>query len=197
MDTRAVLGDLLCTTHARPTLEDIFEDHDLTPNSTADDLLRSKASYACLLPVYYATHLEMTIDPTYIGLIRDHKNEYLLARAGIYNLNEPFMRLDGKVRLHDTNYICHGDRHVVIIDEGYLGLCLDNGENKLLWAGVHAWTSHTMHFIRQVSMAGDVLELGPYKLVTVMDGYVALVSWGCGGIGGRHRHLPTTDRAKR
>jgi len=67
-----------------------------------------------------------------------------------------------------------GDRTIVTVPEGYVGLCEDRGQPVLLPPGMHQWKSDTLMFTEHIDLAMHVIELGPWTLVTVDEGYWAV-----------------------
>merc|ERR550514_1161502 len=51
---------------------------------------------------------------------------------------------------------------------------MDNGQPVLLPPGIHVWTSESLYFQRQVPLNDHLIELGPYTLITVDEGYAAV-----------------------
>merc|ERR1711937_986167 len=72
--------------------------------------------------------------------------------------------------------IINGNRSIVTIDQGFIGLCLDRGQPVLLPPGMHQWKSDTMKYERAIDLAQHVIHLGPYTLITVDEGYAAITS---------------------
>ena len=68
----------------------------------------------------------------------------------------------------------HGDRNVVIVEQGYIGYAMDNGIPVLLPQGLHCWTSNSLHYIKAVPLNDHVIRLGPYTILTVDEGYAAV-----------------------
>merc|ERR1719379_26100 len=71
-------------------------------------------------------------------------------------------------------HIEHGNRTIVIVEQGYLGFAQDNGQPVLLPPGIHVWTSESLFFIKPVPLDDHIVELGPMTLVTVDEGYAAV-----------------------
>ena len=44
-------------------------------------------------------------------------------------------------------HIHHGDRTIVVVDQGLIGYASDNGHPVLLPPGIHQWQSQTLVFI--------------------------------------------------
>ena len=51
---------------------------------------------------------------------------------------------------------------------------MDNGQPVLLPPGIHVWTSESMYYERSVPLNDHVIELGPYTILTVDEGYAAV-----------------------
>jgi regulator of protease activity HflC (stomatin/prohibitin superfamily) len=71
-------------------------------------------------------------------------------------------------------HIQHGNRTVVIIEQGHIGYATDNGQPVLLPPGIHVWTSESLDYIKSVPLSDHLIHLGPYTIVTVDEGYVAI-----------------------
>merc|ERR1711985_112043 len=57
---------------------------------------------------------------------------------------------------------------------GFVGLCIDRGQPVLLPPGMHQWKSDTLKFEKAIDLAQHVINLGPYTLITVDEGYAAI-----------------------
>ena len=55
-----------------------------------------------------------------------------------------------------------------------LGYATDKGQPVLLPPGLHSWKSDTMTFVRSYDLNEHVIEVGPYTIVTVDEGYAAI-----------------------
>ena len=51
---------------------------------------------------------------------------------------------------------------------------MDNGQPVLLPPGIHVWTSESLHFQQSVPLNDHIIELGPYTILTVDEGYCAV-----------------------
>merc|ERR1719159_1149897 len=125
----------------------------------------------CLL--YGATHIETFVPAGHVGFLMNEKNEYLFMQPGMHNIKTCFTR---QTRSPKTlrGHIEHGNRTIVIVEQGYLGYAQDNGQPVLLPPGIHVWTSESLFFIKQVALDDHIVELGPMTLVTVDEGYAAV-----------------------
>jgi len=72
------------------------------------------------------------------------------------------------------DHIKHGNRTIVIVEQGYVGYATDNGQPVLLPPGIHVWTSESLEFHRAVALKDHRITLGPYTLITVDEGYAAV-----------------------
>merc|ERR1719379_616191 len=71
-------------------------------------------------------------------------------------------------------HIQHGNRTIVIVEQGFLGYAQDNGQPVLLPPGIHVWTSESLFFIKPVKLDDHIVDLGPMTVVTVDEGYAAV-----------------------
>lgn len=71
-------------------------------------------------------------------------------------------------------HIQHGNRTIIIVEQGYLGFARDNGQPVLLPPGIHVWTSESREFVESKPLDDHLVIFGPYTLVTVDEGYAAV-----------------------
>ena len=57
---------------------------------------------------------------------------------------------------------------------GYIGYAIDNGQPVLFPPGIHVWTSDSLEFKQSIPLSDHLIRLGPYTIVTVDEGYVAI-----------------------
>merc|ERR1719352_557011 len=100
-------------------------------------------------------------------------SEYVFYGPGIHRVIDPFTRTRKQVSLKDE-VIVWGNRTIVTVPQGFIGLCEDRGQPVLLPPGMHQWKSDTLKFRHKVDLANHVIELGPWTLVTVDEGYAAV-----------------------
>lgn len=167
---------LLCDKYRRRDIEDIFTGKDLMANSSATDNIakRFKSGYYCgLCCIYKATHVEMFVPAGHVGKLMNEKNEYLFAQPGMHNITSFFLRqVSDPVPLR--GHIKHGNRTIVIVEQGYIGYATDNGQPILLPPGIHVWTSESLDFVRSHPLRDHFIKLGPYTILTVDEGYSAV-----------------------
>merc|ERR1719156_424386 len=94
-------------------------------------------------------------------------------QPGMHNIQSCFMRMVGEPKPL-RGHIQHGNRTIVIIEQGYLGYAMDNGQPVLLPPGIHVWTSESLFFIKPVKLDDHIVDLGPMTVVTVDEGYAAV-----------------------
>lgn len=100
-------------------------------------------------------------------------SEYVFYGPGVHRVIDPFTTVQKQVSLKDE-VIAWGNRTIVTVPQGYIGLCEDRGQPVLLPPGMHQWKSDTMKWVHKVDLAKHVIELGPWTLVTVDEGYAAV-----------------------
>ena len=164
---------LLTTQHRRSGIEGLDI---LAPNTNAQwNMARKLPWYAtgvgiCAYPIF---HKEFTVPAQHVQKLRDHEGGYQLAGPGMHVIKSAFWSLeDGPVPLR--GHIHHGDRTIVVVDQGLIGYASDNGHPVLLPPGIHQWQSQTLVFIRFIDLENHIIPLGPYTLVTVDEGYAAI-----------------------
>lgn len=174
---------LLCTEFRRMSIDDIFTGDDLRANSSKKNNVWKRLKYGYYfgvgVPLYKLTHLELFVEASHVGLLMDEKNNYLFAQPGMHNINSMFIKTVGNPKPLTGDgvsgvHIRHGNRTICIVEQGFIGYAIDNGQPVLLPPGIHVWTSESRKFIRQVALNDHMIELGPYTLVTVDEGYAAI-----------------------
>merc|ERR1719408_775327 len=100
-------------------------------------------------------------------------SEYVFYGPGIHRVIDPFTKTRKQKSLKEE-FISWGNRTIVTVPQGFIGLCEDRGQPVLLPPGMHQWKSDTLKFMKKVDLANHVIELGPWTLVTVDEGYAAV-----------------------
>lgn len=178
---------LLNSKFRKDCFEDIFDDGDLSPNSSSSQTFLSKMKWGvywtpgCGFILYKILHSEVTVPPGFVSCFIDQDNNYIFAKPGIHNICNPFLKrvshpinVSGTGSYHSVTCIVHGNRTVVTVAQGMLGYASDMGQPVLLPPGLHSWTSETLVFERMIELSEHVIELGPYTLLTVDEGYAAI-----------------------
>jgi len=114
-----------------------------------------------------------------IQLVEDGRGNFLFYGAGVHLILDPFYTVHERAREFgkggkETGPILHGDRTVVVVEQGFIGFALDKGQPVLLPPGLHQWKSATMHYIKAYDLNNNVIRMGPLTLVTVDEGYAAV-----------------------
>jgi len=168
---------LLTTKYRRTDIEDIFTGHDLRANTTQADNIKARCLscyYCCVgIPIYHATHAEFFVPAGHVGLLMNERNEYLFAQPGMHNIQSCFVKQVGPP-LPLRGLVQHGNRTIVIVEQGFIGYAIDNGQPVLLPPGIHVWTSESLFYQQSVALNDHLITLGPYTLVTVDEGYAAV-----------------------
>jgi len=169
------VNGLLTTKYRRASVEEIFTGLDI--KSTTDWVknirLRLQWGAYCLCPFYKCMHTELFVPAGHVGLLMDDKNQYLFAQPGMHNIASHFTRVVGPPRML-TDTIVHGNRTIVIVEQGFIGYAMDNGQPALLPPGIHVWTSESLFYQKSVPLNDHIITLGPYTLLTVDEGYAAV-----------------------
>jgi hypothetical protein len=103
----------------------------------------------------------------------DEENRYLFAQPGMHNIRSCFTKEASAPKALRT-HIQHGNRTIVVVEQGYIGYAMDNGHPVLLPPGIHVWTSESLYFEKSVPLDDHVIYLGPYTILTVDEGYTAV-----------------------
>jgi len=175
-----VNAGLLTTDYRKLSFDDIFEGVDLKVSSSkSNDLCeRCKYGYYCC-PVlgcilYSCTHTEVFIPAGHVGLFMDGSQNYLFAQPGMHNIGSVWIKYIGQSPLPINQQLQHGNRVILVVEQGYVGLAFDNGQPVLMPPGIHVWTSETLRYREAVALDQHILKLGPYTLLTVDEGYAAV-----------------------
>eukprot|EP01064_Diplonema_japonicum_P019113 TRINITY_DN27810_c0_g1_i1.p1 TRINITY_DN27810_c0_g1~~TRINITY_DN27810_c0_g1_i1.p1 ORF type:complete len:475 (+),score=135.82 TRINITY_DN27810_c0_g1_i1:46-1470(+) len=104
--------------------------------------------------------------------IKDGSGEFLLAGEGPHCYFSPFITTHGPLDLSSS--LQWGDWSVAVVEQGCIGLALDKGNPVLLPPGFHQWKNSTLRFKESITLDKPVIPLGPFTLLTVNEGYVAV-----------------------
>jgi len=167
---------ILCTEYRRADTNEIFTGNDMRANTDAWQNIKKKCQWGYFCGVcclYKAFHTEMFVPAGHVGLLMNDRNEYLFAQPGMHNIASLFIRcVSDPTPLR--GHILHGNRTIVIVEQGYIGYATDNGQPILLPPGIHVWTSESLDFHKSVALRDHIIQLGPYTLLTVDEGYAAV-----------------------
>ena len=154
-----------------------IEDLDLIqPNSSKGGNFTARMlAYATVVGfcTYDATHLEFMVPAGHVQKICDGNGNYFFAAPGYHNIVSMFYtKVHHPVPLR--GHVKHGDRSILVVDQGFIGYATDNGMPVLLPPGIHEWKSDTMDFVKYIDLEDHLIALGPYTLLTVDEGYAAV-----------------------
>jgi regulator of protease activity HflC (stomatin/prohibitin superfamily) len=169
---------MLTTEYRKSSFEDIFSPIDFKANSShSGNWMARFASCWCIPGVgcamYNATHTEMFVPSGHVGLLIDNENRFLFAQPGMHNIPSMWIQVDREPEQLDK-VIVHGNRTLLVVQQGTIGVAWDNGQPKLFPPGIHSWLSETLRFESFIPLDRHVIEFGPYTLLTVNEGYAAV-----------------------
>ena len=169
----------LCTDYRRKDIEDIFTGKDFKATSSKMKDIKTYIMYTLLIPppfgviLYSCVVNQFFVPAGHVGFLMNERNEYLFAEPGMHNIKSMFIRQVGAPRPL-RGHIEHGNRTIVIVEQGHLGYAVDNGQPVLLPPGIHVWRSESLRFQKTVPLSHHLIRLGPYTLITVDEGYAAV-----------------------
>jgi len=170
------MAGLICSDHLRRSIAEL--DMLKANDDRSGSLNRSLLSCLVCGPIGYCVyhcvlHSEFIVPAGHVRLLRDQDGGYVFAGPGMHNLNSMFIKPEGS-EVAIRGEIRHGDSHIVIVEQGFIGLAMDNGQPILLPPGLHQWKSDTMFYERAIPLNDHVIKFGPYTLLTVDEGYAAV-----------------------
>jgi hypothetical protein len=167
-------ADLLVLKHRRESIEAIFTGVDITKNTDhyQNIKLKCKMGHYCCCPFYNIFRRDFFVPAGHVGLLMNERNDYYFAQPGMHNVSGMFTRLEKIEKLR--GHIEHGNRTIVIVEQGYVGYAMDNGQPVLLPPGIHVWTSESLYLERSYPLDDHIIKLGPYTILTVDEGYAAV-----------------------
>jgi len=111
------------------------------------------------------------------GCIRmgdDGNGRYLMFGPGAHRIRSPFYNIDPRNVKITSPVIQHGTETIITVPQGQVGLAFDRGQPVLFPPGLHQWDSETLKFEKCIDLCQPVIEMGPYTLLTVDEGYAAV-----------------------
>lgn len=109
----------------------------------------------------------------HITPVTDGRGGFEFRSEGVHMIADPFHHVYGPESF-GVNTIVHGDRTLVVVEQGHIGFALERGQPVLLPPGMHQWKSPTMVYQRSFDLNNNVIRMGPLTLVTVDEGYAAV-----------------------
>lgn len=167
-------SDVLCFDYRKKSADEVYESHDYKSKSSKYEILKTKSKYqmflCCFTPMVVKSYF---VPAGHIGFVMNSQNEYLLANPGMHLFTDPFLHITRAPALI-AGSIVHGNRTIVVVDQGSIGFATDNGQPVILPPGIHSWTSETLRFVKSYEMAENIVHIGPYTILTVDEGYAAV-----------------------
>ncbi len=139
-----------------------------------------KGLFAFAVPIigWFAPLFKLSLIPKgHIGVSTNNgKPEFL--RPGWHFLLSPFRSLEKVVPLNKTSEIINGTKSIVNVKDGEVGLIVDekSGDYILLGPGMHQWNSPTIKYVGIAPIKENMVDLGPFTLITVPPGEVAVTT---------------------
>lgn len=142
------------------------------PNSTRlKNIIISLASCFCCL-CGFSKSFEVPDGSVRKGY--DGRGKYTFFGPGVHNVFDPYYTVTTKNDVLTAPIIINGNRTIVTVDQGCIGFCTDRGEPVLLPPGMHQWNSSTLLFVKTIQLDEPVINLGPWTLLTINQGYMAV-----------------------
>jgi len=165
-------------------------DIDMVPgNSTVgSNFVRRTAAYTAGLVVgglvYDVVNLQFTVKEGHVRPALHSDGTYFFYGPGVHRISRIFIGVDKDISLTEAR-IEHGNCGIVTVPQGFVGLAFDRGQPILLAPGLHQWKSDTLKMKELIDLSTDVINLGPFTLLTVDEGYSAITQ-----DNGKQRVLP-------
>jgi len=193
---------LLETKYRKAAFDDLFEEKDFRANSSLSKNFtkRFMFGYYCVpcvgCCIYNMFNTEVVVPAGHVALFTDNDNNYIFAQPGVHNVGGLFTKMVQKPVSTIDREIIHGNRVIVTISQGRIGYATDKGQPVLLPPGLHSWKSETMVFHRSYDLDDHVIEIGPFTIVTVDEGYAAITQDNGNQkiLGGGETHLLTHQK---
>jgi regulator of protease activity HflC (stomatin/prohibitin superfamily) len=115
-----------------------------------------------------------TTPDAHLQLVEDGRGGFKFYEPGVHLICDPFHTVDPTPKSYWQGNIQHGDKTVVVIEQGKIGFATDKGQPILLAPGLHTWKSATMRFVKSYDLNNNVISMPPLTLVTVDEGYSAV-----------------------
>mmetsp|Transcript_49083 Transcript_49083/g.90548 ORF Transcript_49083/g.90548 Transcript_49083/m.90548 type:complete len:474 (+) Transcript_49083:47-1468(+) len=150
----------------------------VAPNSSVEQNL-SKRSMAYVLGVgvgglaYDCVIKQFSVRAGCVRPATHNDGTYFFYGPGVHSIIGIFVTLQHEVPLTQA-MIEHGNRAIVTVPQGFIGLAFDQGQPIILSPGMHQWQSHTMMFKELIDLSTSVIRIGPFTLLTIDEGYAAV-----------------------
>lgn len=136
------------------------------------DTMKANSGYCC--NVLSCCNETIRVDAGHIGLLQMDCDFHFLA-PGYHKYATCGTYVHGQANLAQMDKaVVNGPTGFVTISEGRIGVLQVMGDFKLLAPGTYQWFSVSVTFLASVDIRGERAALGPYTLVTVPEGFVAV-----------------------
>jgi len=159
-------SNLLDSSHRLPTGA-VPDSVPANASRTANCLLNF---FCCPLKCLFHT---FEVDSGTIKLVEDGRGGFEFYGVGVHRICDPFFKVGKTMRYHH-GHVEHGDRTLIVVEQGKIGYASDQGQPVFLPPGLHQWRSPTMRFEKSFDLNNNVIRLGPLTMVTVDSGYSAV-----------------------
>eukprot|EP00239_Pterosperma_sp_CCMP1384_P003493 CAMPEP_0197850822 /NCGR_PEP_ID=MMETSP1438-20131217/16503_1 /TAXON_ID=1461541 /ORGANISM="Pterosperma sp., Strain CCMP1384" /LENGTH=490 /DNA_ID=CAMNT_0043464197 /DNA_START=212 /DNA_END=1684 /DNA_ORIENTATION=+ len=102
--------------------------------------------------------------------VEDGRGGYHFHAVGNHLILDPFYKIKKPVSF-GVNTIVHGDRTLMVVQQGQIGFALEKGQPVLLPPGLHQWKNPVLVYRDAFDLNNNVIRMGPLTLVTVDEGY--------------------------
>jgi len=134
---------------------------------------------------YKAAFKQFSVQAGHVRCGKRSDGSYHFFGAGVHRYRDPFLTVDAKDTPLTEKVIQHGNRTILTVPQGFVGLAFDKGLPVLLPPGMHQWTSDTLRLSELIDLSAAVIYIGPFTLLTVDEGYAAITQ-----DNGKQRVLP-------
>lgn len=139
------------------------------PNST-----RARNTLTCLFlcPLAPCVYNGFEVPQGCIKSGYNGRGDYCFFGPGVHQILDPYFTVGSATTPITNATIVNGDRTIVTVDQGFIGYCMERGQPVLLPPGMHQWKSATLKFVKLIDLNQPVIELGPWTLLTIDQGYM-------------------------
>ena len=138
------------------------------------DALPANSGYCGSSIACCTCHSATLVQAGYVGLMQDNESFYFLA-PGYHSYASCGTVIGAEVSVSVINKpVLNGPLGFVTISEGHVGVLMVGAEYRLLPPGTYQWNDSSINYIQTVDITQNEARLGPYSLITVPDGDVAV-----------------------
>jgi regulator of protease activity HflC (stomatin/prohibitin superfamily) len=137
------------------------------------------AASSIILPVlggflYSAAVKQFCVKEGHIRCGTNADGSFAFFGAGVHRIRDAFLKVERDDRSLTEPLIQHGNRTIVTVSQGFVGLGFDRGQPVILPPDLHQWRSDTLRFQEMIDLSMAVIRIGPFTLLTVDEGYAAV-----------------------